>query len=152
MSKMYYVAEETRNAVIEGIAAGKPMKAILAECGIKKDEYFKIQRTAAQEVRDATQDLCEERFMASDARLEWLYTQIVERLTLVPVDDPSGFSALAKAAVTILERIAKQWGTDAERQRGQGGNDWLSKDSPAELERLATKHGIPLPKPFSVPE
>lgn len=145
------VREETRYAVVDASARGERVAATCERLGIKPSTYYSILRDAAEKVRDSTRELCEIRFMQHDERLEYMYSQLQDRLDAFDPerDTVAGYAALIRAAIAILERSAKMWGTDREKpQGGRGFADWLDDASPTELVRIAETYGIEIPKPF----
>lgn len=137
----------------QGLSVPKIAKQIAQEgFDLSCQTCYQIVREYAETVRENAVGWGEERFAEADARLEYLYAQIQERLAaaaLNPLCDDGKFAGLVRAAVAVLDRQARLLGLDRTKALGgTGQHDWLDKTTPAQLAALAEKFDLKLPKQF----
>ena len=147
---------ERRDRIVELRAKGMLPREIGPTVGMTENAVYQVLREAAEEVRDRMQERIEQRFMEHDARYEYMYRQVQDKLSAAVSPDGvalmtlSEYAGLLRAAVAILERQAKLLGLDR-NPGGAGGQrkgDWLDSATPKQLIDLAAKYGLDTPGKF----
>lgn len=131
--------------VLRQRARGVPVSQIAKELGLNPRHIFTYLQQAAEDTRTRIQELCDQRFSEHDSRYEYIYRSLVVKLE--SVTDPKDFAAIARAAVTVLERQSRLLGLDRDKPSG-GGNrsDWLDSATPSEILSIAKNYGIAVPE------
>lgn len=137
----------------QGLSVPKIVKRLAKEgTPLVAVTVYQLINEYAQSVRESILELGTNRFAEADARLEYLYRQVVRRLrkaAVAPECDDAKYAALIRAALAVLERQARLLGLDKTKERGGTGNsDWLEGKTPAQLVQLAGQWGIQLPERF----
>lgn len=137
----------------QGLGATKIVERLRDEHNerVSVDYVNQMLREYTEKVRDDLVQLGQTRFAEHDARCEYLYSMIQEKLLNDKLCNKQ-FSALVIAAVRILERQARLHGIDRQAQGAGGGqrNAWLEHATPEELARIAKKYGLPVPARFEL--